>query len=107
MHQVPADLLHRLTLHQQQHLLHDWDAMTVEARAELVAQLAGIDFAELESLYARRDETAVAVRPEQIAPIPVLPEDASPEESDVGEASLRRGEVAALLVAGGQGSRLG
>jgi UDP-N-acetylglucosamine/UDP-N-acetylgalactosamine diphosphorylase len=71
------------------------------------AQLAGIDLAELDALYRKRNEPAAAVRPESISPVPVLPEAATPEERELGEASLRRGEVAALLVAGGQGSRLG
>ena len=73
----------------------------------LAAQLAAIDFAELDSLYRRREEKAADVAPESILPIAVLPAESSEEEHAIGEASLRRGEVAALLVAGGQGSRLG
>jgi UDP-N-acetylglucosamine/UDP-N-acetylgalactosamine diphosphorylase len=72
----------------------------------LEAQLAGIDFAELDALYARRNEKASTL-PKSIAPIPVLPETASAEDRAIGEKALQRGEVAALLVAGGQGSRLG
>jgi UDP-N-acetylglucosamine/UDP-N-acetylgalactosamine diphosphorylase len=73
----------------------------------LEAQLAAIDFAELRSLFQKRNETAAAIRPEAITPIPVLPEHATAEERALGEEALQRGEVAALLVAGGQGSRLG
>ena len=105
---VPPDLLHRLALHHQEHLLYGWDALSAEQRVSLVAQLASIDFAELEALYKRKDEPhAVLPSRDKIAPIPVVEGTISTEERALGEAALRRGEVAALLVAGGQGSRLG
>ena len=55
------------------------------------------------------DRLAKPVSPpiNQIAPLPVSPAKAEPRERETGEESLRRGEVAALIVAGGQGSRLG
>ena len=44
---------------------------------------------------------------DRITPPPVEPADAPAAARTAGEEALRRGEVAALLVAGGQGSRLG
>jgi UDP-N-acetylglucosamine/UDP-N-acetylgalactosamine diphosphorylase len=108
MHHVPPELLHRLTRHGQEHLLHGWDSLSHDQREGFVGQLAGIDFPELEELFARRNEPAAVLPPrDRIAALPVMDETPSAEERRIGEESLRRGEVAALLVAGGQGSRLG
>ena len=108
MTHVPPDLLHRLALHRQDHLVYGWDALRAEQRVSLVEQLAGIDFAELEALFKRKDEPHAALPSrDKIAPIPVVEGTIPHEERALGEAALRRGEVAALLVAGGQGSRLG
>ena len=108
MTHVPPEILHRLKVHGQEHVLSGWDALSAADRSNLVAQLAGIDLAELEALYKRKDEphTVLPAR-EKIAPLPVEPPEASREARVAGEDALRRGEVAALCVAGGHGSRLG
>jgi UDP-N-acetylglucosamine/UDP-N-acetylgalactosamine diphosphorylase len=108
MTHAPPELLHRLKMHGQEHVLAGWDTLPPVAREKLVAQLAGIDFAELKALYARKNEPHAVLPPrEQIAPLPVQPTTATAEAIAAGEDALRRGEVAALCVAGGQGSRLG
>ncbi|MEO2089080.1 MAG: UDPGP type 1 family protein, partial [Gemmataceae bacterium] len=101
-----TDLVHRLRRHGQEHVLIGWDRLSIAARAHLVDQLAGVDLAELDHLYTRRDEPHTALPPrDRIAPLPVEP----PTDAavSVGEEALRNGKVAALVVAGGQGSRLG
>lgn len=106
---APPDLIHRLRLHGQEHVLAGWDRLTPDERAAFVGQLAGVDLAELDTLYKRKDEPHTVLPPrERIAPLPVESGDAIPASSVArGEEALRRGEVAALVVAGGQGSRLG
>ena len=108
MTHVPPELLHRLTRHHQEHVLAGWDDLSVGERESLVAQLAGIDLAELDALYRRKDEPHTLLPPrDRIAPLPPTASAATAAERARGEEALRRGEVAALLVAGGQGSRLG
>src|SRR5262245_51957230 len=108
MHHVPDDLRQRLHVHDQLHVLHGWDALGAEARAHLVGQLQALDFDVLRLLYSQRDHSFTVPSPARIAPLPsVLPDEDDPAARQLGEASLAKGEVAVVLVAGGQGSRLG
>src|SRR5262245_36186652 len=105
---VPDELRQRLRRHGQEHLLAHWGALDDERRAGLLRQVQALDLDQLTRLYARRAEKAAVPGPERIAPVPVVPHD-SPDNAErqrQGEAALRAGEVAVLLVAGGQGSRL-
>jgi UDP-N-acetylglucosamine/UDP-N-acetylgalactosamine diphosphorylase len=106
---APSDLTHRLRLHGQEHVLTGWDHLSPDERTAFVGQLASVDLAELDKLYKRKDEPHTILPPrERIAPLPVESGDALPPSAVArGEDALRRGEVAALVVAGGQGSRLG
>jgi len=102
----PRELVETLTRYGQQHLTFGWERLTAAEREALVSQLAAIDFPSLNALYAERDTPAAVLPPrERISPIPVQPATADPRAA--GEEALRRGAVAVLLVAGGQGSRLG
>src|SRR5438552_14961049 len=108
MHSVPDDLRAQLQEHDQLHVLAGWDALAAEERAYLVGQLETLDFDELQMLYSQRDHSFTAPSPLRIAPLPsVLPDEDDPAARKLGEAALTKGEVAVVLVAGGQGSRLG
>jgi UDP-N-acetylglucosamine/UDP-N-acetylgalactosamine diphosphorylase len=106
MTDIPAELLSRLRAHGQTHLLLGWDEMKPAERAALIEQLEAIDFAELLALAGKGQEAA-APSVDDIAPLPVESPGADPADRARGEEALRRGEIAALVVAGGQGSRLG
>ncbi|MFO1063544.1 MAG: UDPGP type 1 family protein [Pirellulales bacterium] len=103
-----------LKKHGQEHLLAFADQLSVEAATRLLKQIRDIDFAQLAVLHAgkhegpnwaelaARAEPPTAVRLDR--PHPAL----SPDEARAaGEEALRAGKIAVLLVAGGQGSRLG
>lgn len=107
MSTLPEDLRRRLVRHGQGHLLAHWAKLDAPQQRELLAQLEALDLDELAALYARRDESADLPDWDKVhTPETVGPGDAA-EARSLGEAALRRGEVAALIVAGGQGTRLG
>ena len=105
---IPADLLQPIQQHGQEHVFAWWDRLTDEQRQELLDQLHGIDLDLLHRLFAQRDRTFELPSHDRIAPVPVARLDPADQQTRArGKQALRRGEVAILVVAGGQGSRLG
>ena len=111
----PNALRARAEQHGQGHVFQWWDELDEAARERLVAQVAAIDF----DLLARLVEDHVTGSGPQAAmgslepaePI-ALPSNGAERAArqrarDIGEEALRSGQVAALVVAGGQGTRLG
>ena len=98
----------------QEHLLKFVDRLSQDAREQFEAQLASIDFVQLQRLsgekeadidwgeMARRAESPPAVRLGQVHP------EFTPDAArKAGESALESGRIGAILVAGGQGTRLG
>ena len=109
-----TELLARLRSHGQEHLWAFAAELAPEARNRLAAQLAATDFELLKRLHAESRQSVAAIDPKGIKPIRVkelpksLPEQAGwAEAARIGKEALRANRCAALLVAGGQGSRLG
>ncbi|MEK7793567.1 MAG: UTP--glucose-1-phosphate uridylyltransferase, partial [Candidatus Hydrogenedentota bacterium] len=108
--EAARDLLHARG---QGHLLRYWDRLHDDERGALVRQLDDFDL----DTVARLTRQWILNKPapevfEQIDPVPVLPianmNDPSAREAwDAGEEALRAGRVGLVLVAGGQGTRLG
>lgn len=102
------ELLACVRSHHQEHLLAFWHELSDAERAHLAAQIQSLDFSVLRQLDA---PPAVDVERAQSPPaIRCQASDNrfSPEEARArGEAALRAGEIGMILVAGGQGTRLG
>jgi len=104
----------RLARFEQQHVLRWWDALSSDEQRTLAAEIETLDLAELARLCrgheAAEDWAAVARR--ALAPPAFRLNDrkpaVSPEQAEAaGRAALEAGQVGVVIVAGGQGSRLG
>ncbi len=102
----------KLAAHGQEHVLSFWKKLSAKGRKQLLEQISAIDFAALdrmiEMLNCKTAASAAARRSEPKAPSVVeFSAKRRAKMYEAGEMELRAGRVAVLLVAGGQGSRLG
>ena len=108
------DLFASLEAYGQEHLLAFWDELNQDQREVLAAEIRGIDFALIERLYKAGSATEDARQlAEHAEPPPAFRLDTSgnrftPEEArQRGSEAIAADEVGVILVAGGQGTRLG
>ncbi|HWY85656.1 MAG TPA: UDPGP type 1 family protein [Gemmataceae bacterium] len=109
MNSVPPDVLDKVRAHDQEHVLAWWDHLEASQRVKLVEQLRGINFEELKALYGLKEQKTSLPEEHRIAALPRPEENPAQRRAHLqrGEEEFRRGRVAFLVVAGGQGSRLG
>lgn len=118
MHQIPtlSDTRSMLARAGQEHILKFVDQLSDHERSRLLAQIAEIDFDSLPRLIEQYVHRIPEFRlPPDLVPAPYYPIDPGSNlrrwdrgaMKRAGEELLRRGRVAAFVVAGGQGSRLG
>lgn len=100
-----------LAKNSQEHVLAFWKKLSAAERRALLAQIESIDFksvARMQATLSRKDEPAPARKAEPVPPkVAVLKGAGLKKAVEAGENELKAGRVAVLLVAGGQGSRLG
>jgi UDP-N-acetylglucosamine/UDP-N-acetylgalactosamine diphosphorylase len=112
--QPPRHLVESLERTAQAGVLRFWNDLDDEGRRRLVRQLEAIDWAVFDDLRRAASSAAEGVDPAflSVAATPPGPR-LSPEDCSAaawrpaGEEALAIGQVGAILVAGGQGSRLG
>jgi UDP-N-acetylglucosamine/UDP-N-acetylgalactosamine diphosphorylase len=105
-----------LKKHSQSHLLAFWDRLNAPQRQALLAQIQLLDFARIDDWVAKyvKKQRFTAI-PARFAPAPyygVSPADTQQKRKyaaaiDLGRQLISAGRVAAFVVAGGQGTRLG
>ena len=99
----------RLSDNGQEQVLRFWDQLDDTAKDKLLAQIDTIDFGSvkvMQNLLENKDEVVADVEFEPASVID-FNEEERVEAVEVGEKLLCTGKVGALLVAGGQGTRLG
>ncbi|MDR2757718.1 MAG: UDPGP type 1 family protein [Planctomycetaceae bacterium] len=115
-------IINNLKQYNQEHLLTFWDLLSDVERRELVNQIESIDFTLIAQLYEHRNALAESLTLANQASDPPAYKfstvaDPTPcktrkpisfqEAISAGQDMLRQGKVGVILVAGGQGTRLG
>ncbi len=96
----------------QEHLLQHYDQLTKENKEKLIKQILSIDFEQLNHLYQEIGKEKKQKTKEIIEPIEYLDKSrVEPIEKkqldQVGSKVIQEGKLAAVTMAGGQGTRLG
>jgi UDP-N-acetylglucosamine/UDP-N-acetylgalactosamine diphosphorylase len=98
----------------QAHVFQYWSDLSISERHDLLQQLAGIKVEDISSLlqHALAEQENLATASTVIRPFPKPIGESSDVElarqsREVGLQAIQRGEVVALVLAGGQGTRLG
>jgi UDP-N-acetylglucosamine/UDP-N-acetylgalactosamine diphosphorylase len=104
------DTIKKVYAHNQDHVFEYWESLDDGMKKNLLEQLEGVDFDMLKGLFESSGNSEIENYNE--APYIPLPESDSDKElrSEAAEAGIKHieeGKVAAFVVAGGQGSRLG
>src|SRR5580700_3282684 len=115
------DLRRELKRHGQEHVLRLWDTLGAAPRQRLLEQIQALDLDQLEALVATRQKTGAAEQdalversrrampPQSMVRLPQTADERKrwQQACAAGDELLRAGKVGAILVAGGQGTRLG
>lgn len=88
----------------QLQLLRFYDELSNAGKAELLAQIEKIDFSDIR--LEKKDTSKDIIEPIEAETLAQLEKD-RPEFEKIGLEAIRSGKVAAVLLAGGQGTRLG
>ena len=105
------DLIQKVYKYKQDHLFAAWDTLGEDAQKVLLNQIQKVDFGQIESLFkhAEDHQDVGNFSPAPFINVPVTDEEKKryEEARRAGIEYIRAGKVAAFIVAGGQGSRLG
>jgi UDP-N-acetylglucosamine/UDP-N-acetylgalactosamine diphosphorylase len=113
---IPPTLHASLTSHGQLHAIRHWDSLSEAERRQLIADLDQIDFELIHRLSSQGSTGTTqdglverALSPQQLVRRPAGDADQAGwrKAAEIGQELLKAGRVGAILVAGGQGTRLG
>lgn len=101
-----AAIRSRLSALGQQHILHRLDTLPADRKNALLTQLSRLDLTVLQHLGQREDAARGSFAPLGAVTIPEIAQNAQ-RYREAGLAGIRAGKLGAVLLAGGQGTRLG
>ncbi|CAI2349318.1 unnamed protein product [Caenorhabditis sp. 36 PRJEB53466] len=98
-----------------EHLLRYYDELSVEQKAKLVAQLKSLHLSEARKWFVESAEQKLPATSEDLKPVPLshyfvsgdMHRPAMDTYWEAGMDAIERGEVCAIVLAGGQATRLG
>lgn len=95
----------------QEHLLSQYDKLDDEKKAKLLDEILTLDFNQINELFKRIGKT-VDTKEEKIEPVGCTDKSALSKEElehyeSIGLKAIKEGKLAAVTMAGGQGTRLG
>jgi len=97
-----------LTKYGQEHILKHFDELNDEEKASLLGQIELIDFSVLDNLSKEKNINSVRGEFAPLGAVTVKDIAANSDEYiRIGTEAIRNGKAAAVLLAGGQGTRLG
>ena len=99
-------LLDKLKFYNQEHILQYWDSLTGTEAETLYQQLENVDWNFLESLDMHKDSDTSFIQPINALSIEDI-ERSNSEYKLTGLNAIKEGKLCLLLLAGGQGTRLG
>lgn len=105
------EILEILKKYEQEHLLKNYNKLDNNQKEILLNQISEINFEQLENLF-KKTEKKEKLEINNIEPIEyIVKKDIPRQEKEnydkLGEAAIKKGELAVVTMAGGQGTRLG
>ena len=99
-----------LKKYKQEHLLNNYEELDENKKKKLIDEIENIDFELMESLY-RKTKNQKEESSDEITPIDYLDKYKLNDEykyyENIGKKAIKEGKLAAVTMAGGQGTRLG
>ena len=111
MEEEIEDIKKKLKKYSQEHLLNNFENLSEEKQKRLLEQIENIDFDLIKSLYDTTQNITTEIQDAEIKPIEFLDKEKLYDDykkyKEIGEKAIRAKKLAAITMAGGQGTRLG